>query len=65
MAGCPTRRSRKRLNISETTVRKRLKRLIEEQYIQIVAVGNLLKLGYEVVGNIKLTTDQKKNGPYH
>ena len=35
----------KTIGISEATVRSRLQRLILEQYIQIVAVSNPLKLG--------------------
>ena len=54
----------KRLRISETTVRKRLRRLIEEEYIQIIAVGNLPKLinklRQEIVGNMKVKIDIKK-----
>jgi Lrp/AsnC family transcriptional regulator for asnA, asnC and gidA len=54
----------RRLPISETTVRKRLKRLIEEEYIQIIAVGNLPKLinklRREIVGNMKVKIDIKK-----
>ena len=54
----------KRLCISETTVRKRLKRLIDEEYIQVTAVGNLPKLvnklRHEIVGNMKVKIDIKK-----
>jgi len=35
----------KKLGISEATVRSRLNRLTKEEYIQIVAVSNPLKLG--------------------
>jgi Lrp/AsnC family transcriptional regulator for asnA, asnC and gidA len=47
----------KQLNVSEAAIRKRLKRLIEEEIIQIVAVVNHLKLGYELEGNIKIKID--------
>lgn len=50
----------KQLGISETTVRKRLKRLLAEDFIQIVAVGNRSKLGYGIVGNLKLHVDIQK-----
>lgn len=48
------------LKISETTVRKRLKKLIDEQFIQVIAVCNLLKLDNQVSGNIKLKVDPTK-----
>ena len=50
----------KQLNVSEAAIRKRLKRLIEEEIIQIVAVVNHLKLGYELEGNIKIRIDTTK-----
>jgi Lrp/AsnC family transcriptional regulator, regulator for asnA, asnC and gidA len=50
----------KKLGISEATVRTRLTRLIQEQYIQIVAVSNPLKLGFEVVGTIRIHVEIKK-----
>ncbi|WP_073611622.1 Lrp/AsnC family transcriptional regulator [Desulfopila aestuarii] len=50
----------RRLGISETTVRNRLNRLIAEGIIQIVAVSNPLKIGYEAVGILKIRTDIKK-----
>jgi DNA-binding Lrp family transcriptional regulator len=40
----------KRLGISETTVRTRLQRLIQGEYIQIVAASSPLKLGPKAVG---------------
>ena len=49
-----------KLGISEATVRARLKRLIEDQVIQIVAVSNPLKLGFEIVGVINIQVDIKK-----
>jgi len=48
------------LKVSETAVRKRLKRLFENEMIQIVAVVNHLKIGYEVEGNIKIKIDTIK-----
>ena len=48
------------IGLSEATVRTRLNRLINEEYIQIVAVSNPLKLGFEIVGNIRIHVDVKK-----
>jgi Lrp/AsnC family transcriptional regulator, regulator for asnA, asnC and gidA len=50
----------KKLGISEATVRTRLQRLIQEEYIQIVAVSNPLKLGFEAVGTIRIHVDIKE-----
>jgi Lrp/AsnC family transcriptional regulator for asnA, asnC and gidA len=35
------------VGVSEGTVRRRLKRLVEEEYIQVVALPDASKLGYE------------------
>ena len=48
------------LRISETTARTRLKRLIRMEIINVVAVSNPIKLGFEIIGNLKLTIDLKK-----
>ncbi len=50
----------KKLKVSEATVRSRLSRLIKEEYIQIVAVSNPLKLGFDIVGMLKIDVDVKK-----
>jgi Lrp/AsnC family transcriptional regulator for asnA, asnC and gidA len=50
----------KQLGISEATVRTRLARLIEEGVVQIVAVSNPLKLGFEVVGTIRIHVEVRK-----
>jgi Lrp/AsnC family transcriptional regulator for asnA, asnC and gidA len=50
----------KKIGISETTVRTRLKRLIEEEIIQVVAVANPLKLGFEVTGDLYIHAEMKK-----
>ncbi len=50
----------KKLNISEATVRIRLKRLIDEEYIQIVAVSNPYKLGFGMTGDIYISVDPGK-----
>ena len=50
----------KTIGISEATVRTRLNRLIEEEFIQIVAVSNPIKLGFDIVGNIRIHVDIKQ-----
>lgn len=50
----------KELGISETTARTRLKRLIADETIHVVAVSNPVKLGFEITGNLKLSIDLKK-----
>ena len=50
----------KKTGVSEATVRNRLKRLIEESFIQIVAVGNPFKLGFNVTGDLYIHAEMKK-----
>ena len=50
-----------KLNLSDTAIRKRLKRLIDDEIIQIIAVVNQSKLGYVLEGNIKIKADIKKS----
>ena len=50
----------KQISMSEATVRTRLNRLIDERYIQIVAVSNPMKLGFKIVGSIRIHVDIKK-----
>jgi len=50
----------KKAGISEATVRSRLDRLVKENYIQIVAVSNPMKLGFKIVGNIRIYVEIKK-----
>ena len=50
----------KEIGISETTVRIRLNRLIKEEYLQIVAVSNPIKLGFKIVGNIRIYVEINK-----
>jgi len=50
----------KKLNLSETAIRKRIKKLLEDEIIQIVAVVNQEKLGYIFRGNVSIRTDIKK-----
>jgi Lrp/AsnC family transcriptional regulator for asnA, asnC and gidA len=48
------------LGISEFTVRRRLKRLLDCDIIKIVAVANPIDLGFEIVGNLKIRIDLQK-----
>jgi Lrp/AsnC family transcriptional regulator for asnA, asnC and gidA len=50
----------KEIGISEATVRTRLNRLIEEKYVQIVAVSDPIKLGFKIIGNIRIHVEIKK-----
>ena len=50
----------KKIGISEATVRTRLNRLIQDEVIQIVAVSNPMKLGFEIVGIIRIHIDIHK-----
>jgi Lrp/AsnC family transcriptional regulator for asnA, asnC and gidA len=50
----------KKLAISESTVRTRLNRLLEEEFIRIVAVSNPMKLGFGVIGSIRIDVDINK-----
>lgn len=50
----------KELGVSEATVRSRLNRLTKDDVIQIVAVSNPLKLGFGIVGILKINVDLKK-----
>ncbi len=50
----------KKIGVSEATVRSRLDRLVKEDYIQIVAVSNPMKLGFKIVGNIRIYVEIKK-----
>lgn len=50
----------KKLGIAEATVRTRLKRLIGEGFIRIVAVGDPVKLGFGISGNFKIRMDIKQ-----
>ena len=49
-----------KLGISEYTVRNRVKRLLENETIKIVAVANPINLGFEIAGNLKIKIDLKK-----
>ena len=56
----PNTKIAKKIGIAEATVRLRLNRLIKEEYIQVVAVSNPIKLGFEIVGNLRIHVDNKK-----
>lgn len=48
------------LDISEATVRTRIKRLIDEGFIQIVAVSDPFKLGFEITGDLYIHAEMQK-----
>lgn len=48
------------MNVSEYTVRTRLKRLLDEKIIEIVAVSEPAKLGFDIFGNLKIKVELKK-----
>lgn len=49
-----------KLGISEFTVRRRMKKLLDSGIIKIVAVANPIDLGFEIAGNLKIKIDLKK-----
>jgi len=49
-----------KLGISEYTVRNRMKRLLSNKTIKIVAVANPIDLGFEIAGNLKIKIDLQK-----
>ena len=49
----------KQTGVSETTVRYRLQRLTGEEFIQIVAMVNPLKIGFGIEGSIRIKADIK------
>ncbi len=56
----PSSEIAKKTGISEATVRYRLKKLIDGEFIQIVAAGNPIKLGFGIAANIGLYTDSPR-----
>jgi Lrp/AsnC family transcriptional regulator for asnA, asnC and gidA len=50
----------KRTGINETTVRYRMRRLINEEYIEIAAIIDPTKLGNGVEGSIRIQADIKQ-----
>jgi len=59
----PNKSMAQELGISEFTVRRRLKRLLDGGVIKIVAVANPIDLGFEIAGNLKIKIDLKKADP--
>jgi Lrp/AsnC family transcriptional regulator for asnA, asnC and gidA len=56
----PNKTIARELGISEFTVRRRMKRLLDSAVIKIVAVANPIDLGFEIAGNLKIKIDLKK-----
>jgi Lrp/AsnC family transcriptional regulator for asnA, asnC and gidA len=50
----------KTLDLSEATIRTRIKRLIDEEIIQIVAVSNPFKLGFEIAGDLDIHVEMNQ-----
>lgn len=50
----------KKLDVSEATVRTRIKRLIDSKFIQIVAVCDPYRLGFEMTGDLYIHVEIKK-----
>lgn len=53
----PSSEIAKKTGVSEATVRYRLKKMIDGEFIQIVAAGNPIKLGFGIAANIGLYID--------
>jgi len=51
----------RKLDISESSVRIRLKKLLSNDYIQIAAIVNHGKLGYKILGNARIKAELKKS----
>ena len=56
----PFREIANKTGISETNARMRVKQLLDKKIIQIVAVSDPAKLGYDFDGNIKLKIENNK-----
>ena len=56
----PNKAIARKLETSEYTVRRRLKRLLDSGIIRIAAVANPIDLGFEIAGNLKIKIDLKK-----
>ena len=59
----PNKSMAQELGVSEFTVRRRMKRLLDSGLIKIVAVANPIDLGFEIAGNLKIKIDLKKADP--
>ena len=53
----------KQLGVTETTVRKRIKRLINEEVMRVVAIANPYKIGYQIDAMIGLHVEPDKIMP--
>jgi Lrp/AsnC family transcriptional regulator for asnA, asnC and gidA len=49
-----------RLNVSPGMIRMRYNRMVEMGYLKVVAITNPLRMGYEAMAMIGITTDGKK-----
>ena len=56
----PNKTIARELGVTEFTVRRRLKKLLDGGVIRIVAVANPIDLGFEIAGNLKIKIDLKK-----
>lgn len=56
----PSSEIAKTVGVSEATVRYRLKKLIDGEFIQIVAAGNPIKLGFGIVATISIHAELKQ-----
>jgi len=56
----PSSEIAKQTGVSEATVRYRLKKLIDGKFIQIVAAGNPIMLGFGIVASISLYVENSK-----
>jgi len=50
----------KKVGVSESTVRNRLNQLTNEGIVTITAIGDPIKLGFEIIGNFMINADHKK-----
>ena len=50
----------KTLDLSEATIRTRIKRLLDEEVIQIVAVSNPFKLGFDITGDLDIHVEMNQ-----
>lgn len=50
----------KTIDVPEATIRYRLKKLIDKEYIQIVAAANPIKLGFGIVASISIEAEVKQ-----
>lgn len=51
----------KKVGITEATVRNRLQRLLKNEVFQIVAVCDPFKIGFQIMGNIKINIQAEKS----